>query len=60
MPENNELTGVSIPANSPQKELDRIDREIDRLQEQKQKVEKDLAYNYNLFHETFRKLKERG
>ena len=59
MPENSELVGVNIPANSPQKELDRIDREIDRLREQKQKIEKDLAYNYNLFHETFRKLKER-
>lgn len=57
---NNESISVDIPANSPRKELDRIDREIDRLQEQKQKVEKDLAYNYNLFYETFKKLKERG
>lgn len=54
------VTG-NLPENSTQAELDRIDKEIDRLQEQKQKIEKDLTYNYNLFHETFRKLrKERG
>ena len=54
------VTG-NVPENNTQEELDKIDKEIDRLQEQKQRIEKDLIRNYSWFHETFRKLKkERG
>lgn len=50
-----------IPMSGTQQELDRIEEEIERLKEVREKNEKELARNYTKFYQVFKILKkERG
>ena len=39
-------------------ELEMIEKEIDRLHEQKKKIEAEIRHNYFKFYETFKRLKK--
>ena len=54
-------TGQSVPISGTQQKLEMIEKEIDRLHEQKKKIEAEIRHNYGEFYETFKILKkERG
>ena len=51
-------TGQSVPISGTQQKLEMIEKEIDRLHEQKKKIEAEIRHNYFKFYETFKRLKK--